>query len=183
MFDTFIAKAICPYCKKEKEYDFQSKEFECELHTYRINQRILYCPIETGVMKRALYEICNGCNKTFYVDMEIKNCKFAGVRKSITKEQYQKEMKAEEKRWKKTKKYKEQQKHWRKISRLWGKLTRKRGKKGFPKPRACYLINLKNPPDLSILKKKEIQRYRFKKLMKGKIFFEILKKDKGRSIK
>ena len=53
LFDTFIVKVKCPYCKEEWNF---SKSFDCTLNTYKVGDRLIYCPIENGRMKNAIYD-------------------------------------------------------------------------------------------------------------------------------
>ncbi len=76
IFDCFIAEASCPYCKKNSVGKFQSKRFLYLTDSYKIGD--VFHNIE-GNHKNAAYMNCEFCDHFFYVDIIIKDGKFAGV--------------------------------------------------------------------------------------------------------
>lgn len=174
LFETFIVKVTCPYCKEELT-DFQSKSFECEMNTYRIGERLLYCPIEKGVMKRAAYTRCETADKFVYIDIKIKNSRFIAAGKPVKEEQYHKEQMEKEKRWKKSKKYKEERKRWAKQMKWVKRITKGRRKRNVF--RQLVSIRTKDKPDILIIDNKNRHMYyRFKKFKKNKILLEKINK-------
>ncbi len=172
LFDTFIVDTECPSCKG-KLSQFQSKSFGMDLQTYKIKERLIYCPIENGIMKRVAYSFCKACRKSIYVDVKIKKCRFIGIGKPIKEEQYQKEEEIKERLWKKSKKYKQEQKRWRNLSKIWGNKKFKKGKFRY-----SVSINLKQNSYLIITDKKgQRSRYRIKKSGKNRFSLKFIKNE------
>ena len=81
MFDSFYAKAKCPYCKIEKEMEFQSKRGANKLLDYHIGDKVhlYFITIKDGSLRDGL-AICD-CGKATHADIVISNNIFVGLKK------------------------------------------------------------------------------------------------------
>lgn len=57
MFDIFVAEVKCPHCGERSEIDFNTKELDCDLHAWRVGDKIELTGnlfIKDGEIKNAL---------------------------------------------------------------------------------------------------------------------------------
>lgn len=99
LFDSFYAIVNCPFCKKIKEFEFQTKELSCGMNEYKleniINQRWLVLKEAKIIGALASCE-CHPKKfeqNYFYADIIIKNGKFNSIEKIRKTEFLQERMK------------------------------------------------------------------------------------------
>lgn len=86
MFDSFYAKAKCPYCKVEKEREFQTKLAGKTLSVYYVGDKIDWSFVDLkDVILKDGFDICD-CGGAIEVDILIQSNVFKrinNIRKAV----------------------------------------------------------------------------------------------------
>lgn len=79
MFDDFeVDKCVCPYCDSElANMQFQSKAWDCLLHTYVKGERL---PTSDQEDTFEMHDICPNCDLYFHMEGLIEGGKYAGAK-------------------------------------------------------------------------------------------------------